>query len=282
MPVSLSISPTELERLRNQILNVGLKRVKPTSEYELLRIQDGEVNIIVYKSGKLVHNDTEASRKIISSILEGERRYDFLLGSDEVGKGEWYGPLIVVCAALSANDVLQFRKIGVKDSKLLGKAELKKLALDIQKSKIVYRDVTLMPETYNKQYEQFHKEGKTLNDLLAWCHATAIKTALLYVPSGRTEIVIDKFDAKKTDLRLEAAKIKERNFEIIQSSKGDTQIPISVASILAKHLFEDRVDILNEKFKIDLRNSKPDDLEPDILRQVAKLHFDNVRKLISS
>jgi len=279
MPVTISISPSELLKLRNHILAGNIKTVRPRSEYELLRIEDEDLSVVVYKSGKLVHNDTEASRRLIDRILERERDYDFLLGSDEVGKGEWYGPLVVVCAALSADDIMRFRKIGVRDSKAIGKTDLDKLALLIIKSGITYHDVTLMPETYNRQYEQFSKERKTLNDLLAWCHAAAIRTTLAKVFPKRikgSKIVIDKFDPKKMDLRLEAAGIKDEEVEIIQSSKGDEEVPVSVASIIAKYLFELRVDELNRQFNVDLRISKPTDLNPKILPQVAKMHFKNV------
>jgi ribonuclease HIII len=260
---------------------MGLKRAKTTNEYELLRVQDGEVGIIVYKSGKLVHNDTPSTRAILDAILEREREYDFLLGSDEVGKGEWYGPLIVVCAALIPTDIVKFRKIGVKDSKLLEKKELRRLASEIRSTRVLYRDVTLMPEIYNARYAEFQREGKSLNDLLAWGHATAIRSTLAFLPTARTartRIVIDKFDFKKTDLRLESAKVKDENVEIIQSSKGDTELPISVASIIAKDLFETKVDSLNTDFNIDLRKSSPGDIDPDILPKVSKVHFSNVRK----
>ncbi len=276
MPVSMSISITELEKLRSKILSMDLKRAKTTSQYELLRVQDGEVGIIVYKSGKLVHNDTTATRAIIDAILEREREYEFLLGSDEVGKGEWYGPLIVVCAALIPADIVRFRKIGVKDSKLLEKKELQKLATEIILAKVLYRDVTLMPEIYNTRYAEFQREGKTLNDLLAWGHATAIRSTLAYLPVARTRVVIDKFDFRKTDLRLESAKIKDENVEVVQSSKGDTELPISVASIIAKNAFETKVDFLNAKFGIDLRKSSPSEIDRGLLPKVAKLHFSNV------
>ena len=184
MPVSLSISLTELEKLRNAILETGLKRTNPKSEYELLRIEDRDISIIVYKSGKVVHNDTDASRRVIDKILERERDYDLLLGSDEVGKGEWYGPLVVVCAAITPPDILRLRKIGVKDSKLLARAQIERLASEIIGKGTIYRDVTLMPETYNKMYAEFQREQKSLNDMMAWSHATAINSTLAYVSPG--------------------------------------------------------------------------------------------------
>ena len=64
-------------------------------------IKDGKVMIVVYKSGKVVHNGSEESEKILHEILKREDKYDFILGSDETGKGEWFGPLVVTATALT-------------------------------------------------------------------------------------------------------------------------------------------------------------------------------------
>lgn len=283
MPVSVNINTDELARLRNYILWQGLKKAPTTNQYELLRIKNGEVNIIVYKSGKLVHNGSAASNEIVNYILAKEREFDFLLGSDEVGKGEWYGPLVTTCVALNPEDVLRFRKIGVRDSKLLNRKRLEILAHEILNSGIVHKSVILMPEIYNKRYAEFRKEGKSLNDFLAWSHVAAITDVLGYLPPlpMRTKIIIDKFDADKTDLRLKAAEVKRPNVEIVQSSKGDTEIPVSVASIVAKYTFEGRVSRLDTQYGIDLRNSRPETVDPKILPLVSKIHFKNISRLLS-
>lgn len=283
MPVSISIDVDELGRLRNCILSRNLKRAQVTNEYELLRIKDGQIDIVVYKSGKLVHNGSSASQEIIDFILTRDRTFDYLIGSDEVGKGEWYGPLVVTAAALRANDVVKFRKIGVKDSKLLSKSEISKLATDIIASGIPYKKVILMPEIYNERYLEFKKEGKSLNDFLAWAHAAAIKDlmAAISAESKKVRIIIDKFDVEKTDLRLRRANVQQQsNIEVIQSSKGDTELPVSTASILAKHFFEERVDQLNEKFGVDLRNDSPENISKEKLQFVSKTHFKNISKLL--
>ena len=77
-----------------------LKKVNITNEYELLRVKDKDLNIVLYKSGKLVHNGNDASIEFLNAILRKEENYDYILGSDETGKGEWYGPLVVVATAL--------------------------------------------------------------------------------------------------------------------------------------------------------------------------------------
>lgn len=282
MPVSISIDIDELGRLRNYILAHDLKRGTTTNSYELLRIKDGEIDIIVYKTGKLVHNNSTASKEIVNFILTRERAFDYLLGSDEVGKGEWYGPLVTTAVALRPDDVIRFREIGVRDSKVLSKKEIEKLAAEILASKVAHKNVVLMPEVYNERYKEFAKEGKSLNDFLAWSHATAIKDVLTNISTmaPKIKIIIDKFDVEKTDLRLERANIKQPNIEIIQSSKGDTEIPVSVASIIAKHEFEERIDQLNQQFTVDLRNSSPEEIDKKILPHVSKTHFKNISKLL--
>ena len=281
MPKSITISFEELEKLKNYILATGLRRVPVTNEFELLRISNGEANLTVYRSGKLVYDDTQATRKIIDAIIAEEQQdYNYILGTDEVGKGEWYGPLVVACTALTPNLITKYRKMGVRDSKTIRKKELflleKEMSRDIFPKQISY----FLPETYNKLYEDFRREQKTLNDLLAWAHSAAIKKVLELIEYEKVKIIIDKFDIEKTYRRLYT--IENSKVKIIQKSKGETEIPVAVASILAKVRFEKLVDSLNQKFSIDLRNSQPEDVDVRILPYVGKLHFKNVKRVLSS
>jgi len=283
MTTSISIDISELEKLKDYILKTGMKRAQPKNEYELLRIEDGDINIIVYKSGKLVHNDTEASQNVIQAILSREKEYDFIIGSDEVGKGEWYGPLVVVSVALMPNEMDRIRKMGVRDSKSMAKKKLKEIAKKLMQLHLMKKSLILMPEKYNELYQMFKNENKTLNDLLAWAHARSIKDLIEWIKSEKIrfetgKIVIDKFDVKKTDLRLST--LDKTNLEIIQKSRGESEIPVAVASIIAKSIFENKVDELNKKFKIDLRNSSPADIDPKVLPFVAKTHFKNVKQYL--
>jgi ribonuclease HIII len=58
------------------------------------------------------------------------------------------------------------------------------------------------------------------------------------------------------------------------------EIPISVASIIAKNTLEGRVDQLNKQFNLDLRSISPERIDPRILPLVAKIHFKNISKLL--
>lgn len=279
MPTSVTISLKELQNLKKHILKTGLKKRKPTNEYELLRVENGNIKIVVYKSGKLVYNDTVESARVIDEILDVDRKYTYFIGSDEVGKGEWYGPLVVGCVALEPSLIKKFRKMGAKDSKSMDKKQLLLVAGRITKETFVKRITPFLPETYNRLYEEFQKENKTLNELLAWAHSSVIRKVLGSIRYESAKLVIDKFDVEKTYRRLYG--INNSKIKVIQKSKGESETPVAVASILAKVRFEELVDNLNEKYNIDLRQAKPEDLDPKILRYVAKLHFKNVKKVFA-
>lgn len=255
----------------------GLREIKVKSRYEIFRIDDQErdVRIIAYKTGRVVHNDTDSSKDIIRKIIKIERGYDYVLGTDEAGKGEWYGPLVVECVALTPKEMKGFREMGVKDSKKIGKKSLLEMGKGLTRLKFIRRPLILMPETYNKKYEEFKKEGKTLNDMLAWAHSRAIKDLLSGLEFENAKVIIDKFDVKKTEFRL--GDLKRENVEVIQKAGAESEIPVATASVIAKFIFEKEVDRLNERFGIDLRKTNPEEIPSEILPRVAKLHFKNVR-----
>ena len=278
-PISLALNKSEIEELQAYTQKIGLKRVRPKTEYELLRIKDGKISIVVYTSGKVVHNGTKESQQVIDAILKKEKIYDYILGTDEAGKGEWYGPLVVEGVALTPDLIMKCRRMGARDSKSIAKKSLMALAQKLIKLRFPRRLVILKPEIYNKRYEEFQNEGKTLNDMLAWAHSAAIKDLLKEINFDKAKVVIDKFDFEKTEYRLSTVD-KTTNLEIIQKTKGESEISVAVASIIAKHVFEKEVDELNETYAIDLRNTNPAEIDPKLLPLVAKLHFKNVRKYL--
>jgi ribonuclease HIII len=278
MNKSLLLDAEEIKRAECLIDEKHLKKVNLTNEYELLRVKDNDLNIVLYKSGKLVYNENNASIKFLNAILRKEENYDYILGSDETGKGEWYGPLVVVATALKPDEILELRKLGVMDSKDIKKPKLLKLAENIIKMDFKRYSIVLPPKTYNRRYKEFSRENKSLNDLMAWAHSKVIKELLAQIKFTNAKLVIDLFDYKKMEYRLE--KINKTNLEIIQKKGGESETPVAAASIIAKYLFEQEVDKLDKKYGLKLRNSMPVDIDQEILPEVAKIHFKNVKKYL--
>jgi ribonuclease HIII len=278
MNKSLLLDAEEIKQAECLIDEKHLKKVNITNEYELLRVKDNDLNIVLYKSGKLVHNGNTASIEFLNSVLRNEESYDYILGSDETGKGEWFGPLVVVVTALKPDEILELRKLGVMDSKDIKKPKLLKLAENIIKMDFKRCSVVLPPKTYNECYKEFSGENKSLNDLMAWAHSKVIKELLAQIKFTNAKLVIDLFDYKKMEYRLE--KIDKTNLEIIQKVGGESETSVAAASIIAKYLFELEVDKLDKKYGLKLRNSKPEDINQEILPEVAKIHFKNVKKYL--
>jgi ribonuclease HIII len=280
MNTSLLLEKDEIERMKCLIEEKNLKKANLTNKYELLRVKDKDLNIVLYSSGKLVHNGTDGSIKFVDAILRKEENYDYILGSDEAGKGEWFGPLVVVATALKPDDILELRKLGVMDSKDIKKPKLLKLAEKIIKMDFLRYSVIILPKTYNTRYNEFNRENKNLNDLMAWAHSKVIQELLDLINYKNAKVVIDKFDFKKTEYRLE--KIDKTNLEIIQKTGGESETSVAAASIIAKYLFEQEVDKLDKKYGLKLRDSNPGDIDPELLPKVAKIHFKNVEKYLDN
>jgi ribonuclease HIII len=278
MIISTHLGINELNKLKEIIITKKLKETNPTSDYELLRIRDNNINLICYKSGKIVYQNNPETMEIIRHILATDSEYDYELGSDEAGKGESFGPLVTVCVALKPEQITELRTIGVKDSKQLSPREIVRIAEEIKKRRIVYRKIILQPEVYNSKIKELKRETKNLNELLAWTHARVIQNTLDTLNYNSVKVVIDKFDVEKTCKRL--SKLDKNKIKIIQKSRGESEIPVAVASILAKSFFEQEVTLMCTRYGINFRKINPAEIPKVIIDKVYKTHFKNISKLL--
>jgi len=272
--ISIGLSNSEIENLNRIIKEKNLKTDPITNKYEKIRVNDENIHIVLYNTGKLVINDSKVSQNILNSILKEETGFEYFVGSDETGKGEWYGPLVVVAVALMPEEITELRILGVKDSKTIKTSKILEIAQKILNSNISYQSLVLTPSTYNKLYKNFKKERKNLNDLLAWAHSRVIRDLLERIENKKVKVVIDEFDRKKTDSRL---LIDDPGVTVIQMKKGESETPVAAASIIAKYFFEREVKRLNRKYGLNLKKSIPQELDDEILMNVAKEHFTNVK-----
>ena len=128
--------------------------------------------------------------------------------------------------------------------------------------------VLISPERFNEQFEEFHSEGKNLNDLLAWAHAKAISEVYTEVKPadlGKTRVVVDEFARVKTELRL--SRVLDLNgIELIQKHRAEDVIAVAAASIVARSKREEWIDRATHRLGIELRS---------LSREEARIHSDN-------
>jgi ribonuclease HIII len=212
------------------------------------------------------------------------------IGTDESGKGDFFGPLVcagVYVDAVSA-DVLQ--SLGVRDSKRLSDRRCRELAEGIQAiCQARCSVVEISPARYNDLYEQFRREGKNLNTLLAWAHARVLENLLSRVACTRA--ITDQF----ADPRFVQSKLQERGkkIDLIQMPRAEVHIAVAAASVLARARFLERLEALSAHFDLPLPKGASHVVVQagralikrfgtTALRQVAKLHFKTTAEVLAS
>ena len=264
-------------------------------QYAFFKAVSKDYSASFYNSGKLVIQGKEISAVV--KRLCGEFKIDFeiseekkneiteknYIGIDESGKGDFFGPLII--AGVAVNDGLKklFTDFGIKDSKKLNDETILKLATKIQKE-AKWSIVTINPQKYNELYNSF----KNLNKLLAWGHARAIENVLEKAPEC-TLALSDKF-AKDDSVIENALLTKGRNIKLIQRTKGEEDIAVAAASVLARAEFVSKMKYISNNYKLDFPKGASDKVidcakayikmyGKNRLNEVAKLHFKTMKEL---
>ena len=111
------------------------------------------------------------------------------IGTDESGKGDYFGPLVVAGVFLPDEQQNVLTELGVKDSKRHSDNRVRELA-DILKKGYKHSLVVIGPEKYNELYLKL----RNLNKILAWAHSRAIENILEEVPCSL--VITDQFGNK--------------------------------------------------------------------------------------
>lgn len=212
-----------------------------------------------------------------------------MIGSDESGKGDYFGPLVVACVYADYKIAEKLVDVGAIDSKALSDIQVAKVARSI-KSICVDRFavVEIMPERYNQMYADLKKEKKTLNDMLAWAHAKAIESLLDKVDCQTA--VVDKFCNES--LVLSRLQEKGRQLNVIQVHRAESYIAVAAASIIARERFITRLSKLGKEYGVQLPKGASEkaisvakqlisENDEGVITKVAKAHF-KTTQLIST
>ncbi len=154
-------------------------------------------------------------------------------GSDESGKGDYFGPLVVCCAYTDEALSAEMQKLGVKDCKQMGDKSV--LATGAKLRSLLgptgYAVVKLGPAAYNRLYAKM----RNINRMLAWAHGTAIEELLEKRP-GCDRVVVDQFAPTEATIRR-ALKPLGKKAKVEQRHKAESDIAVAAASVIARELF---------------------------------------------
>jgi len=269
-----------------------------TPPYTIFSAKKKGVSCTFYQSGKLVVQGKEAP-SFIEFYLEPEVLESFNytyqehdqkadthphIGIDESGKGDFFGPLCVAGVFADDAGIRRLKEIGVRDSKDLGEDAIIKIGNKI-KAEFVHQIVKINPLKYNELYKQF----ANLNKLLAWGHATAIEELV-----RRTEcldVIIDQFASEH--VVITALKRKKLDISLVQRHRGEEDLVVAAASILARQAFVEGLAKLEVEFGQKLPKGASAQtiaagrklyqrMGKEGLEQVGKLHFKTLDAILDS
>lgn len=154
-------------------------------------------------------------------------------GSDESGKGDYFGPLVVCCAYTDEALSAEMQKLGVKDCKQMSDKAVLTTGAKLRSllGPTGYAVVKLGPSAYNRLYAKM----RNINRMLAWAHGTAIEELLEKRP-GCDRVVVDQFAPTESTIQR-ALKPLGKKAKVEQRHKAESDIAVAAASVIARELF---------------------------------------------
>lgn len=232
--------------------------------------------------------DTFQGNSLSSSDFDTEKNQLYpimdppLLGSDEVGKGDFYAPIIVGSVYLEKNEYDILKTLGVRDSKDLSDDRIIKLAKEIKKVTNNYSILRIGQSKYNELY----KKIGNINAILAWAHVTNIKN--VYKKQPFKKALVDKF-GREEQIRNG---LKDLNLEMIFRPKAEQNIAVAASSILARDALLTTIKNMNKHYDFDfplgansIVISKGKEFVKKFgeeeLNNVCKMHFKTVQNILN-
>ena len=205
------------------------------------------------------------------------------MGTDESGKGDYFGPLVTAGVFLPEGQEAVFQELGIKDSKRLSDNRIQDLS-DIIKQGYPFSVVVIGPEKYNALYEKF----RNLNKLLAWAHSRVIENILEEVNCSR--VITDQFGDER--FVTSALMKKGKAIELVQRPKAEEDLAVAAASILARAEFLKRLHFLSKDAGLELPKGASSRVEEAAINLVkkhgvqaldkyAKMHFKTTKKILA-
>ena len=280
------------EKMLQDLQQQGFEMTYP--EYTIFQAKKKNLTCTLYESGSLVVQGKNMD-EFIKFYLEPEiiKSFEYSypeehtdmtprIGVDEAGKGDFFGPLCIAGIYCDKTHIKKLIELKVKDSKRFSENSITNIAKVLKTFPHVV--IRLYPEKYNSLYSQF----KNLNYLLGWAHATVIDD--LKKKTHCQKAIIDQFASKH--IVETALKKKQAEIDLTQRHRGEEDIVVAAASILARDSFLQGLEKLSSEVSFLLPKGASsivkeaarklvDQKGKEILPKVSKTHFKTTNEVTS-
>ena len=283
-----------------------------TPPYAIFQAQSADVIITLYESGKAMFQgisaDIEANiwkdqeqhlnhRNIDLEIKQKEDKKDKIyndkdefkninaIGSDEVGTGDYYGPIVVTATFVKKDQELLLKDLGVRDSKILTDSKIIEIAPELIKQ-IPYKTFILTNTDFNK----YTKMGYNMNKIKAILHNKVLYALNEEFKNEYDKIIVDQFVyPKKYYEHIEEATDKVTDITFTPKAENKC-LAVACASIISRYIFLKEMDKLSSSLELELpkgANEIVDEIGLEIVKkygfdkldEIAKTNFKNTDKI---
>ncbi len=281
--VTLVIDAKMMESMKYFYQDDMVDHNQPFIEF-IAKIED--VTITGYKSLKVVFQGSKAFKEAknwnknlyqdIKSISQGNYTLSHI-GSDEVGTGDLFGPIIVVAAYVKSDQIQLLKDLGVKDSKELDDDTISKIAKKLIKT-IEFSQLHLDNNKYNKLIY----EGFNMNKIKAYLHNQALLNLTSKIKTKNIPIVMDQFTPEE---KYYSYLLNQKDIvtKIIFMTKAESKaIAVAAASIIARYSFISKLEKIGEKFAVTLPKGagvKVDKFAVELVKKIGVKEFSTITKM---
>ena len=304
--ITLKVSKNTMEKMNEYFEEK--KRIK-TPPYAVFQADEADTVVTLYESGKAVFQGISAdidanlwsqmeknlnpNKKVDMKVANNEKKketkknskvyYANTIGSDEVGTGDYFGPIIVTASYVTKENIPFLESLGVKDSKKLTDEQILKITPQIIK-KIPYYTMTLSNTEYNQRHNKYN-----MNAMKAILHnKVLIEMTKQY--KQYDYIVVDQFAEKYVYYNyLKQVPNVQRNITFITKAE-DQCLSVACSAIISRYIFIKEFDKLSRKYNHTLPKGAGPIVDEvgaklvkeygiDVLNEIAKTNFKNTEKI---
>lgn len=274
--LSIKLSKNEAQQIFNKLISEGFKIENPNNEYILWRVSGNGIVAMYYTSGKLVaqgvgdFSTLQPEKNINSEFIDIFQPH---IGSDEVGKGDYFGPLVVCSAYIDKNSYTIVKALGIADSKTLSDSKILKIYKEI-KNKIKFEVTIANPTEYNKEIKRIGNVAIYLANL----HKETIIKLLEGVEDKRIEVVVDQFSSSKGRLN---DIFMDTKINLTQFHKGESDIAVATASVIARAVFLEEMLSMDNNYGLEFPKGASNVIEfaKEFVKKFGKDELSNVAKI---
>ena len=277
------------------------KRRDKVIPYVVFQAQEEDTVITMYESGKVMFQGTSAdvdasmwgvALENTKEKKEEKKKADLkyyncsAVGSDEVGTGDYFGPIVVTAAYVTKEDIPFLEKLGVGDSKKIDDSKILKIAPEIAK-KIKYKSVILSNSEFNEKYTK----DINMNKIKAIMHNRVLYQLVTEEKTKYDYIIVDEFarEARYYEY-LKNQPVVQRDITFMTKAE-DKNLAVACGSIISRYLFLKEFDKICDSIHIPLPKGAGKDVDvigeevvekygEDKLKEIAKINFKNTDRIL--